>query len=210
MSAPTSLETGRTNVIASFNKWIKDVIAPMSPLPGPVGLETANIPFSVQFERAVQIANLASGPILCVSDTGLSAPARVDVNDRARFDDSSQTEYQATRQETLIEFVIWGSQAVRPDEDVRIRMIRDAVIGAYRLAGRRLANGQFDVEPLRIWKFTSALDPAGVVATANFIEKDRLASWLSEDPDMRDPDHPELRGWRGLLKVYWLEFFNAP
>lgn len=209
MSAPTTLETGRFHVIASFNKWVLDMVASLSPLPGPAGLTTANVPFSVKFERKVSVADLTTGPILCVSDVGLTAPARMDVNDRAVYDAANTADVFGSLQQSLIEFVVWGSQTIRPDEDVRIRMVRDAVIGAYRLAGRRDSVGQFIVDPLRIWNFTPTLNPTAVSPTNNFIEKDRAATWVSEGT-IDDPDHPELRGWRGLLRIYWIEFFNAP
>jgi hypothetical protein len=206
MAAPTSLETGRYNVVQSFFKWVLDNVSSLSPLPSPL-LSPVTIPFGTQFDRRITVADLATGPILCVSDAGLFAPERMDLDDRIRHE--AGTTYLGTKEQTLIEFVIWGSTEVRKDETARIRRIRDALIGAYRYSGRRDSAGAFIVPPLTIYNVGTGASLAAPTATANFIEKDRSSNWLTENW-IDDPDHPELVGLRGLLRIWWIEFFNAP
>jgi hypothetical protein len=207
MSAPTVSESGRYNAVSSFFLWVKNRVATMSPLPA-TGLSPNTIPFTVEMRRPVTVADLAAGPILCLADLGLFSQDAADTDDVILYDTANNKPIRGKLCQTLIEFTIWGSSQIRADEDARIARIRDAMLSAYRLAGRKdPATGLFIVEPAYIYNY--AANVAAPTLTNNRIRKDRASSWLTESV-IEDEAHPELRAWRGVLRVWWIEFFDAP
>lgn len=208
MSTPLALETGRYNVISSFNAWARANVDPGSP---PAGIDQNGnpftIPFTVRFDRPIEVAALQTGPVICFVDLGLFSPAALDVNDRLRWDPVSGTQHLGKKQQTLIEILIWGSQRIRKDEETRIRRLRDLVEAAFLNAGRRdPVTAAYIVPPIRILDYaTNMQTPAD---TGKFVEKDRAAAWLTESR-LDDPAHPDLIAWRGVLRLWWLEFYTA-
>lgn len=205
MSAPTSLESGRYNVISSFNKWVQDNVASLSPLPAPAGMTTGDIPFSVQFDRPVKVEDISTGPVVAVTDLGLFSPAAADVDDVMVA--GVPEDFRGKLSQTLIEVVIWHSQRVQTDADARIRRVRDAFVGAYMNSGRKNSAGVVAVPAILIYDFAGS-DLSNPTPTNNYIRKDRQASWFTESM-LEDRDHEEMRGWRGLLRIWWIEFYNA-
>lgn len=206
MSAPAISESGRYNAVSSFFLWVKNRVASMSPLPA-VGLDPPTIPFTVEMRRPIQVADLAAGPVMCLADLGLFSQDAADTDDAILYDAANAKTIFGKPCQTLIEFTIWGSSQVRPDEDARVARIRDAMLSAYRQAGRKDLSGNFIVEPIYIYDF--ATNEAAPVLTNNWIRKDRASSWLTETV-IEDEAHPELRAWRGVLRVWWIEFYDAP
>jgi hypothetical protein len=207
VSAPAISESGRYNAVSSFFLWVRNRVETLSPLPA-VGLSPATIPFTVEMRRPIKVADLEDGPILCLADLGLFSQAAADTDDVILYDDSNAKPIRGKPCQTLIEFTIWGSSQIRPDEDARVARIRDAMISAYRLAGRKdPTTGFFIVEPIYIYDY--ATNVAAPTLTNNRIRKDRASSWLTESV-IEDEAHPELRAWRGVLRVWWIEFFDAP
>jgi len=200
------LEAGRYNAVASFQKWLKENL--VSPL-AQGGLDSA-LGFTVQFSRPIATMPFGTGPVVAVTDSGLFQGRAVDVDDVVATD-SSGNPVRAKEGQTLLEIAIMGSKAVRPDERARIFRLRDAILRLYRLAGIRsgwlltLFAGPPIVPEIKVFDFESSM--GAPTATNNFLRRDRDANWLTEGP-MDDPAHPEIEGWRGLLRIRWWEFYS--
>jgi hypothetical protein len=137
-----------------------------------------------------------------LEDIGFMQPKADDINDTLAVDPATGATQKGRWSTSIVGLEFFSAN--RMDQyntgDYRVSLVRDIVLNALKLAGRKDDSGAYILPSIQINDLVTA--PRVPVPTNNALTIDWGAAWDTERPIV-DKGNPEIIVWKSVLRVKW-------